>query len=106
MDNEIKVICIEVESLKNIIHEIVSEELEKFKEKLRHPVVIEKPLGDKLRTKDIAEFLGCCTKTINTYRQKGFLPSPKMGLNGKPYWDKEDIIKALRNHDLAYKYKV
>ena len=106
MENEIKVICIEVETLKGLIHEIVSQELEKFKDGLRNPVVIEKPLADKLRTKGIAEFLGCCTKTISTYRQKGFLPEPKMGLNGKPYWDKEDVIKALRNNDLAYKYKI
>jgi hypothetical protein len=106
MDNEIKIICIEVENLKNLIRETVSTELEKFEQRFREQKLVEKTLGDKLRVKDIAEFLGCCTKTITTYRQKGFLPEPKMGLNGKPYWDKEEIIVALRAHDLAYKYKV
>ena len=106
MDNEIKIICIEAESLKNLMHQVIKEELEVFEQRLCEQKIMEKHLPDKLKTKDIAEFLGCSTKTVTTYRQKGFLPEPKMGLNGKPYWDKEEIISALRAHDLAYKYKI
>ena len=106
MDNEIKIVCIDVESLKNLISETVSAELEKFKAKLNEQKPEKKPLGDKLRVKDVAELLDCSTKTITTYRQKGFLPEPKIGLNGKPYWDKQEIIEALRAHDLAWKYKL
>ena len=106
MENEVKVVCIDVESLKNLIGETVSAELEKFKVRLSEQKAERKPLADKLRVKDVAELLDCSTKTITTYHQKGFLPKPKVGLNGKPYWDKQEIIDALRAHDLAWKYNL
>ena len=106
MSDDTKVIGIEVEGLKNLIRLVVFEELEKLEQRLRDQKLVTKPVGDRLSITNLAAFLGCSVKTVSTYRNKGYLPEPKIGLNGKLYWDKEDIERALRNHDLAWKYKL
>ncbi|MCX6198295.1 MAG: helix-turn-helix domain-containing protein, partial [Bacteroidetes bacterium] len=106
MNNNVSIVVVAEDDLKSLIRETVSEELEKFEQRFRERKFEQKVFGDKLRIKDVAEFLGCSTKTVSTYRKKGILPEPKTGLNGKLYWDKDEIVSALRARDLAYKFKL
>ena len=106
MDNETKIVVMDVDGLKNLMRQIVSDEFEKFDQKLRERKLAEKPYGDKLRKKEVAELIGCSLKTVTTYYQKGILPAPTIGINGKPYWTKEEVLSAIRANDLAWKYNL
>ena len=83
MDNETKIVVMDVDGLKNLMRQIVSDEFEKFDQKLRERKLAEKPYGDKLRKKEVAELI-----------------------NGKPYWTKEEVLSAIRANDLAWKYNL
>lgn len=106
MSSNIKVVVIAEEELKNLIRSTVNEELEKLEKKLLEGQVESTAFGDKLRVKDVAAFLGCSTKTVTTYQKRGILPEPKIGLNRRPYWEKEEIIAAIKSNDLNWKYNL
>lgn len=106
MSNNIRIVVIAEEDLKNLIRVTVNEEFEKIEKKLLERQVDSTAFGDKLRVKDVAAFLGCSAKTVTTYRKMGILPEPKIGLNRRPYWEKEEIIAAIKSNDLNWKYKL
>ncbi len=106
MSNNITVIVVAEADLKNMIRTVVTEELEKLEKRLLERKVEQTAFDGKLRVKDVAKFLGCSTKTVSTYREKGILPEPKIILNGRPYWVKEEIIAAIKANDLKWKYNL
>ena len=106
MDNDIKVIGIEVDGLISLIRDIVREELQDFEERMKESRALENPLSDKMMINDLAKFLDVSRHTITNYKKSGILPQPKLTLSGRPYWDKEEVIACLKANDMAWKYNL
>ncbi|HWB64165.1 MAG TPA: helix-turn-helix domain-containing protein [Chitinophagales bacterium] len=105
MSSEIKLIVITEENLVNLIREVLHSEIERLEQKLL-TTNTQKLFGDRLWKKDVAQLLGVSIRTVTCYAKKGTLPKAKLHFNGKPYWEKEEVVAAIKANDLNWKYNL
>lgn len=105
MSNETRLIVITEETLANLIRDILHSEVEQLEQKLLTSNT-QKLFGDRLRKKDVAQLLGVSIGTVTQYAKRGVLPQPKLLFNGKPFWEKDEVITAIKSNDLNWKYNL
>lgn len=110
MNEQQQVIGIEVAALKEMMREamreVMREELSKLEQRLVAAQSAKVPIDDRLFTKDVAKLLGITRQTVTEYRKKEILPPPQLTPGGRPYWNKEQVIEAIKTSGFAYKYEL
>lgn len=109
MDKETRVIGIEVETLKEIIHGLVQQELSKMADHIitaLRPSKTDLVEGKLYTTNEVAEILGVTRNSIRNYRIEGILPEPSTNLSGRPVWTAEQITGAGRMKGIKTKFQL
>ena len=93
MNEQSRVIGIELGQLENLLTKIVTEQnrvlMDGVKEMLHRK---ENPLdGDHITTKQLMAELGVTRNTIQNYRNAGTLPPPSFDLSDRPYWTAKQL---------------
>jgi hypothetical protein len=60
------------------------------------------PTGELVYKKEAAKFLGVSLKTVDRYVADGRLQNWKNQVNGRTYYDKQDLLKLLGSRPLSH----
>lgn len=104
MDGDTQVIGITVGALRELIREVVREELQQFKD-ISQPVTGYKDT-DRLSIMQVAAYLGVCRKTVDNYRTAQLIPEPEYNLSGKPRWPVAQLKEAVNRHKAKQKFPI
>jgi hypothetical protein len=109
MDKETRVIGIEIEALREIIHGLIHEELSKMADHIitaLRPSKTDLVEGKLYTTNEVAEILGVTRNSIRNYRIEGILPEPSTNLSGRPVWTADQIVGAGRMKGIKTKFQL
>jgi hypothetical protein len=73
--------------------QVINSKIDRMLELLEKKQVADQ--GEWLRSGDVRRLLKCGASTLLTYREKGFIPTRKIG--GTYYYRREDVLKLLEN---------
>jgi hypothetical protein len=106
---ENNIIGIELSSLRQLIKEVVQEEITLKADQIiaaLRPNKLELREGEQYTTNMVAELLGVTRHTIRNYTLEGILDEPATNLSGRPYWTAEQIRSAGRKKGIETKFQV
>ena len=105
MDDDSKLIGIELRTLKQLMNEVVAEQLNRFAQNIKEGLAPKTAHGDRLYTNDVAKFLGVSRQTVHAYRKKDLLPAPQFSVSGRAYWTREEIEAARKTSSMSCKFE-
>jgi hypothetical protein len=103
MTDEIRIVVIEIGTLRETIREIIREEFERQKA-LNTTQEPEYKDTDRLSIMQVAAYLGVSRKTVDNYRQARLIPEPEYNLSGKPRWTVAQLKEAVNSRKAKHKF--
>jgi len=105
MREDTRIAVVEIGALREIIREVMREELDS-KDTQNPTTEIEYKDTDQLSMSQTAKYLGVSTKTVANYRQQHKIPEPEYNLSGKPRWRVAQLKEAANARKAKLKFPV
>src|ERR1039457_4232335 len=102
MDNDMHVIGITIGALRELLRDVVREELQQLKANT-NPTTEYKDT-DRLSIMQVAAYLGVSRKTVDNYRAARLIPEPEYNLSGKPRWTVAQLKEAVNQRKAKQKF--
>ena len=104
MDNDTQVIGITVCALRELLRDVVREELQQLN--MNTNPATEYKDTDRLSIMQVAAYLGVSRKTVDNYRAAQLIPEPDYNLSGKPRWTVAQLKAAVNQRKAKQKFPV